>query len=419
MAELWINWRDETGAGGRVRADRSPFVVGRGATCDLVIASNKLSREHLSIERYGDGFIISDRGSSNGTELNSLPLIVPTEIMDGDRASLGGGAALKFEIGWDDRAIEEYDSETETVQVAAVTVDAPPSAPVAVAEENGGIPSWLLIAAPVALFLFVVIAIGLVLLLGGGGSTQVSNIGIRNTRTPDEGPSEDKTPTSKTPSASPSGSPGSSNEIIPLPSPTNLGENAKVEQNAAAFLRRIAQNDPKAFLTAEQAQKVSSKAKQFSNSQTLAANIESARKNAAAIKTLAASKNLTPQFLATAAMTKLGNSRGDVLQTAQSMADILERLQTQIGCELYDDCLMMVAAYDQGERGDFMRLRNTLQDLANKFPESSRAIRSIWFLQKQGKITDAEFDFALKFLAIGTITQNPRDFGVSAEQLTL
>jgi hypothetical protein len=66
-----------------------------------------------------------------------------------------------------------------------------------------------------------------------------------------------------------------------------------------------------------------------------------------------------------------------------------------------------------------MRLRNTLQDLANKFPESSRAIRSIWFLQKQGKITDAEFDFALKFLAIGTITQNPRDFGVSAEQLTL
>ena len=124
MAELWINWRDETGAGGRVRADRSPFVVGRGATCDLVIASNKLSREHLSIERYGDGFIISDRGSSNGTELNSLPLIVPTEIMDGDRASLGGGAALKFEIGWDEPAIEESNRETEAVQVAAVTVDA-------------------------------------------------------------------------------------------------------------------------------------------------------------------------------------------------------------------------------------------------------------------------------------------------------
>jgi hypothetical protein len=80
---------------------------------------------------------------------------------------------------------------------------------------------------------------------------------------------------------------------------------------------------------------------------------------------------------------------------------------------------MMIAAYDQGEKGDFMRLRNTLQDLATKFPESSRVIRSIWFLQKQGKITDSEFDFALRFLAIGTITQNPKDFGVKAEPLTL
>jgi hypothetical protein len=150
----------------------------------------------------------------------------------------------------------------------------------------------------------------------------------------------------------------------------------------------------------------------------LAANIESARKNAAGLKSLASQKNLTPQFLATAAMAKLGGTRGDVLQTAQSMAPILEKLQTQIGCELYDDCLMMIAAYDQGEKGDFMRLRNALQDLATKFPESSRSIRSIWFLQKQSKITDAEFEFALRFLAIGTISQNPKDFGVSAEPLT-
>jgi len=151
----------------------------------------------------------------------------------------------------------------------------------------------------------------------------------------------------------------------------------------------------------------------------LAANIESARKSSAAIKSLATSKNLTPQFLATAALAKLGNTKGDVLQTAQAVATVLEKLRTPIGCELYDDCLMMIAAYDQGEKGDFMRLRNTLQELATKFPESSRVIRSIWFLQKQGKITDSEFDFALRFLAIGTITQNPKDFGVTAEPLTL
>jgi hypothetical protein len=59
-----------------------------------------------------------------------------------------------------------------------------------------------------------------------------------------------------------------------------------------------------------------------------------------------------------------------------------------------------------------------LQDLANKFPESPRAIRTIWFLQKNGKITQSEFDGALNFLAVGTISQNPKEFGVNAEALT-
>jgi hypothetical protein len=184
-------------------------------------------------------------------------------------------------------------------------------------------------------------------------------------------------------------------------------------------LRKIAQNDTTAFLTSDQSKKVSDKIKQIGSSSALAENINSARKNASQIKSLATSKNLTPQFLATAALVKLGNSRGDVLQAAQSMADTLGKLQTQIGNELSDDSLLMIAAYDQGEKGDFMKLRNMLQDLANKFPESSRAIRSIWFLQKQGKISDGEFDFALRFIAIGTITQNPKDFGTNADPLTL
>jgi hypothetical protein len=101
------------------------------------------------------------------------------------------------------------------------------------------------------------------------------------------------------------------------------------------------------------------------------------------------------------------------------MADVLDKLHTQIGDELSDDCLLMIAAFDQGQRGDFMGLRNMLQDLATKFPESSRSIRSVWFLQKQGKISGPEFDFAIQFIAIGTISQNPKDFGLSAEPLVL
>jgi hypothetical protein len=56
-----------------------------------------------------------------------------------------------------------------------------------------------------------------------------------------------------------------------------------------------------------------------------------------------------------------------------------------------------------------------LQSLTDKFPESSRRIRTIWFLKENGRITDSQFEFALRFLAVGTISQNPADFGVNAE----
>ncbi len=143
------------------------------------------------------------------------------------------------------------------------------------------------------------------------------------------------------------------------------------------------------------------------------------QKNSAKIKEIAAAKNLRPQLIATAAITKLGNQRGDVVQTAQGMVDILAVLGTQIGNEFGDDALMMIAVYDQGAAGDTMKLRNQLQSLTTKFPQSARTIRSIWFLKSNNQITDQEYDFALRFLAIGTITQNPKGFNVNAEPLKL
>jgi hypothetical protein len=98
---------------------------------------------------------------------------------------------------------------------------------------------------------------------------------------------------------------------------------------------------------------------------------------------------------------------------------VLDKLATQIGNELGEDCVLMMAAYDQGAAGDFLKMRNMLQDLATKSSESSRTIRTIWFLNKAGKITPAEFDMAINFLAIGAIAQNPKDFGVKAEPLNL
>jgi hypothetical protein len=424
MADLWINYRDEDGKTGRVRVDRSPFTIGRHPSCSFAVANGKLSREHVMVERSGDGFFITDRGSSNGTELNSRPLIGSEEIMDRDRANLGGGLDILFEYSWDEPEAEPAAAASASVNEISTTVDAPP---VITAEPaiGSGFPIGILILGPLAAILLLVVGTSLYFIFAGGSSSS-ADITERPSRThsidndddPDDRPTPSKTSSSSGTSSSDPDDPKPSVNAGPSPPPSNVGENAKLEANAASFLRKIAQNDPNAFLTAEQSQKVSVKIKQFSGSAALADNIKSAKINAAKLTSLASAKNIPVQLLATAALTKLGSSKGDVLQTAQSMADIFEKLQTPIGSERSDDSLMMVAAFDQGQAGDFQRLRNTLQDLATKFPESSRAIRSIWFLQKQNKITDAEFDFALRFLAIGTITQSPKDFGVNADPLT-
>jgi cobalamin biosynthesis Mg chelatase CobN len=420
MTELWIKFKDENGEEKRVAVDKEQFMVGRHSESDLCIPNGKLSREHLRIERFADIFVVSDTGSSNGTELNDEPLARPAAIKNGDRANLGGGLDIEFELISDDpdasasneNANSEADNEdANTTSAGTVAMPA--------AEESAGFPmTYLLLAALLGLFL-VVFSIGAIYFFSSGTSTEEANNNPYRTGYPNDDPSPEKTATTSSPSSSPSGTTTTTGNTTAQPSPSNLGENAKVEQSAAAFLRKIAQHDSTAFLTSEQSKKVNDKIKQISSSSALADNINSARKNSSQLKSLAAAKGLPVQLLATAALTKLGSSRGDVLQTAQSMSEILSKLQTQIGSELFDDSLMMIAAYDQGEKGDFQKLRNMLQDLATKFPESSRAIRSIWFLQKNGKITDAEFDFALRFIAIGTITQNPKDFGVNTEPLAL
>lgn len=430
---LWLKFKDENGNEQRVGMERELFTVGRHSSNDLTVTDSRLSREHIRIEKVSGDFIVSDSGSSNGTTINGLKLSGESDLKNGDLLDLGGGLQITIEIDAEEEQPSSAPLETDVNWSGQSPASTPVYAPAAaVSPSSEGIPTSFFILAPVLGIIVLVIVAGVMLLFfrdtGSAGHENDNEIVYSDG---DDTPSTDDDETPKPPAKSPTPSAGGTplnSGTAATPStgpggtdtpPTNLSETAKIEQNGAAFLRRIAQNEPKAFLTGDQAQKVNAKVRQIGKSSALAANINAARKNATQIKTLAASKNLTPQFLAVAAITKLGSSRGDIMQAAASVADVYDKLATQIGSELGDDALLMVAAFDQGAAGDTMKMRNMLQDLANKSTEGVRTIRSIWFLQKNGKITQGEFDRALNFLAIGTITQNPKEFGVNAEALTL
>jgi hypothetical protein len=433
VPELWIRYTAEDGSGRRERLDKDQFIIGRHSSSDLCIPDGRLSREHIKIRRQGEAFLVSDLGSTNGTKLNGSELEGEAKLTDGDELDLGNGIKVAVEIEIPGKKASKPEPEAaaeqpadEPPEVAEVGIAEPATgyATAPAPESGSSIPTSVFIIAPL-LGLVVLVFVGVLVWVfsTGGQAREPEGNDFVYTKDPDDPVKPKKSPEPSKESRN-SNDQVVSNTVTDPPAnitgPTqDPGSNGKAEQNGAAFLRKIAQNDAKAFLTSEQAAAVNNKIKQLSSTPALADNINSARRSASQIRSLATSKNLKPQFLAAAAITKLGSSKGDVLQAAQSMADVFAKLETQIGNELSDDSLLMVAAFDQGAAGDFMKMRNMLQDLATKFPESSRSIRTIWFLHKNGKITDTEFDFALRFVAVGTISQNPKDFSVNCEALSL
>ncbi len=65
------------------------ITMGRSTSCTIPISDAFLSREHAEIRRVGDEWILSDRGSVNGTFLNGFRVTGPVPIKPGDSILLG------------------------------------------------------------------------------------------------------------------------------------------------------------------------------------------------------------------------------------------------------------------------------------------------------------------------------------------
>lgn len=70
---------------------RSTIVLGRGRDCDIVLDEHKVSRQHARLQQVPQGWVLTDLGSTNGTQVNGRPLMPhePHVLKAGDRVSLG------------------------------------------------------------------------------------------------------------------------------------------------------------------------------------------------------------------------------------------------------------------------------------------------------------------------------------------
>jgi hypothetical protein len=88
--EYVLNW-----AGGRHVIDRRAVVLGRSRECDVVLDDRSVSRRHAELVRHGDGFLLRDLDSTNGSAVNGKR-IREAAVEPGDDITVGT-VALTFE----------------------------------------------------------------------------------------------------------------------------------------------------------------------------------------------------------------------------------------------------------------------------------------------------------------------------------
>jgi FHA domain/DUF1707 SHOCT-like domain len=76
------------------------FTIGRDAACDLVLSDMTVSRSHAGLRRVGDGWLLTDAGSTNGTRLNGWRVTEPVPLRAGDEVMFGALTMVVTDHAW-------------------------------------------------------------------------------------------------------------------------------------------------------------------------------------------------------------------------------------------------------------------------------------------------------------------------------
>ena len=95
-----------------VEMPQGDTVIGRDVGCALRFGDAAVSRRHLRLVRTGDAVTAEDLGSTNGSYLNSDPLVTRTPLRDRDALEVGGHQLLL-------RIIDERSEQRDTLRVTS------------------------------------------------------------------------------------------------------------------------------------------------------------------------------------------------------------------------------------------------------------------------------------------------------------
>jgi pSer/pThr/pTyr-binding forkhead associated (FHA) protein len=121
-------------AGRRWPLERSRILsIGRSDECDIALPDRQVSRFHARVIWQGDGYLVEDLGSKNGTHVNGQEVKEPTALHDGDElqialrfklAFVDAGATAPLTLNNDNQGLR-LDKETRQVWINGILADPP------------------------------------------------------------------------------------------------------------------------------------------------------------------------------------------------------------------------------------------------------------------------------------------------------
>lgn len=81
---------------------KNEITIGRDINNEIVINDAEVSRKHCRLKAYGEGYLIEDLGSTNGTWVNEQRITGQHQLRSGEMIRLGDNISLTFEmVGYD------------------------------------------------------------------------------------------------------------------------------------------------------------------------------------------------------------------------------------------------------------------------------------------------------------------------------
>lgn len=395
QSEVILILTDEQGRSRKVPIRSTRFTIGRGADNDLVIEDAGLSRRHVVIESYQGIVQISDCGSANGTLVNGIPISASAVIADGDVISMGSLPSVRVEVARQDGAAHGHHTAPPLDQM--VKRSATPWI------DRG---NWL--SPPViasAAIVTILIAAGTLLLLlrsdGSGRNTDLTDPSGQVSAQP-----ADTAESSAVPSRDPNKNVGNCGTAS-----AERVENGAVEVMVRSTSDRQRYEFPPAALA-----DIKQSIERYCKSGDVTIALRSIVRQKSEIRNDVARRGqgIEPYLVTYALLAQMdgGQKVADYATAARQMLPDLVAVRIHFGTDA-DSTLIVLAAYTMGPG---TKKSHPLLAVIRRIVESNpSAKRNIWYLHQRNGISTEAYQFVIRFLALGIIAQNPREFGIEAE----